>query len=54
MPIEEGAKFVRYFKSRVKTEKAFGDLEGLEKSILGPAKCVQKQRKRARQALLFG
>lgn len=37
LPIEESAKFVKFFKGRVKTAKAVRDLEELERLILCPA-----------------
>jgi hypothetical protein len=52
LPIEESAKFVKFFKTRVKTAKALKDLEELERLILGPAKFVRRERRRAREALL--
>jgi len=52
LPIEESAKFVKFFKARVKTIKALRDLEELERLILAPAKLVRRERKRAREILL--
>jgi hypothetical protein len=52
LPIEESAKFVGFFKGRVKTAKAFQDLDELEKLILGPARLVRRERRRAREILL--
>ena len=52
LPIEDSAKFVRYFKDKVKTRKARADLEQLERLILAPAKCLTAKRIRARKTLL--
>lgn len=52
LPIEESAKFVKFFKGRVKTAKALRDLEELERLILGPAKHLRRERSRAREILL--
>ncbi len=52
LPIEESAKFVKFFKGRVKTTKALRDLEELERLILGPAKHLRRERRRAREILL--
>ncbi|MDV3278235.1 MAG: hypothetical protein LYZ69_07200 [Nitrososphaerales archaeon] len=54
LPIDEAAKFVRYFKDRVKTKKARWDMEELEKAILRPVRQVRQVRRRARETLLFG
>ena len=52
LTIEESAKFVKFFKGRVKTAKALRDLEELERLILGPAKHLRPERRRAREILL--
>ncbi len=52
LPIEESAKFVKFFKGRVKTAKALRDLKELERLILGPAKHLRRERKTAREILL--
>lgn len=54
LPLEESAKFIKFFKPRVKTAKALRDLEDLEKRILEPAKHLVKSRRRAREILLSG
>jgi len=51
LPSEESAKFVKFFKARVKTAKALRDLEELEQLIRAPAKLVRRERRRAREAL---
>jgi hypothetical protein len=52
LPIDESANLVRFFKGRVKTAKAFEDLEEPGKLILGPARLVKRELRRAREILL--
>jgi hypothetical protein len=52
LPIEESARFVKYFKERVKTAKATNNSEELQRLILAPAKLTRRERRRAREILL--